>query len=571
METNGTFAESVSDSQAQHWVPFHLTEEGARILSHTRSLCPECASEGRFSRMLVDAVVYEKDGKVWIAKHCSEHGHFREVYWEDAEMYHRASRFADAGVRLLNPNVTQPKASCPMKCGLCEEHESHTGLANIVVTNRCNLRCWYCFFYVREGGRVYEPDLERIKRMLHVLRAEQPVGAEAVQLTGGEPTLREDIVDIITACREAGFLHVLINTNGIELSRNPELMRRMKEAGSRNGGHIILYMSFDGVTPETNPKNYWEVPGVIRNATSAGMNMMLVPTVIRGVNLHQVGDIIRFAFGNINVVRGVNFQPVSLVGRMPRKEREKQRVTIPGVIKAIEEQTGIVGREDFFPVPSTARLTDFMESIFARPKYRLSTHFACGMATYLFRKGNTLVPLTKFFDVEGFFEFLQELRQEVESSRFKIAGRGISILKALAGISRFVDEKEMPEYLDIKRVLLSALTRGSYRELTELNRNSLFIGMMHFQDTYNYDVARVRKCSVHYALPDLRIVPFCAFNVLPELYRDRVQERFSISVSEWEARTGKRLRDDMYVRRLSEEERRRVQEFYRESMAKAGF
>jgi hypothetical protein len=193
------------------------------------------------------------------------------------------------------------------------------------------------------------------------------------------------------------------------------------------------------------------------------------------------------------------------------------------------------------------------------------------MATYAFRQGNTLVPITRFFDVEGFLEFLQELSFEVEHSRFKLAGRGISIIKALANISRFIDEEKKPPYLDLKRVLISSLTRGSYAELKELNRNSLFIGMMHFQDTYNYDIARVKKCCVHYALPDLRVVPFCSFNVLPELYRDRVQERFSIPVSEWEARTGRRLADDRYVRSFTEEERRRIEEFYRASIARAGF
>ena len=547
-----------------------LIGEDARILRYTSSICPDCAIEKNFSAMIVDAVVYEKDDKVWIAKYCSTHGVTKEVYWEDAAMYHFAERFADSGLKLHNPHVEAPKARCPLKCGLCEEHESHTGLANIVVTNRCNIACWYCFFYAKEGGKIYEPSLERIKQMLAVLRNERPVGAEAVQLTGGEPTLREDLLEIIAACREAGFQHILLNTNGIELSRNLELMRRVKEAGK--GGHIILYMSFDGVTPETNPKNYYEVPGTIRNARIAGMNMVLVPTVIRGINDHELGDIIRFAFGNLDVVRGVNFQPVSLVGRMPRREREKQRITIPGVIKAIEEQTdGVIAREDFFPVPSTARLTSFMEAIFSTPKYRLSTHFACGMATYAFKQGSTLVPITRFFDVEGFLEFLQELSFEVEHSRFKLAGRGISIIKALANISRFIDDAKKPPYLDLKRVLISSLTRGSYAELKELNRNSLFIGMMHFQDTYNYDIARVRKCCVHYALPDLRVVPFCSFNVLPELYRDRVQERFSIPVSEWEARTGRRLADDRYVRSFTEEERRRIGEFYRESIARAGF
>ncbi|MEM2328348.1 MAG: radical SAM protein, partial [Archaeoglobaceae archaeon] len=94
--------------------------------------------------------------------------------------------------------------------------------------------------------------------------------------------------------------------------------------------------------------------------------------------------------------------------------------------------------------------------------------------------------------------------------------------------------------------LFNILVKHDYSSLGEFHKKTLFIGFMHFQDLYNYDIARVERCEIHYATPDGRIIPFCTFNVLPEIYRDRIQEQFGISIEEWERKTGRKLKDDIY-------------------------
>ena len=541
--------------------------EGAEVLGVTQSICPGCMLEGKYRQFIVGAVIYGRDGKVWQTKYCREHGYTTEIYWEDLELYKRASRYVDPGVKILNPNVKPESAdiSCPLYCGLCGSHMSHTGLGNIVLTNRCDLRCWYCFFYAREGEAIYEPSLEQIRGMLRTLRERKPVGADVIQLTGGEPTMREDLIEVIRLVKSEGFRHIMVNTNGIRLSRDAVLVRRIKEAGSLNGGSVILYLSFDGVTPKTNPKNYYEVPGVIRNARRVGLSMVLVPTVIRGVNHREVGEIVRFAASHMDIVRGVNFQPVSLVGRMPWKERKKRRITIPGIIRELEEQlNGVVSKDDFFPVPSVCGLTDFMERLIGEHKYRLSIHFACGMATYLFRDGGGLVPITRFLDVEGFLDYLRELSSSMAEGGSGRAGGTLSRMKLLWGIKKYV--RKTPRDFDITKALMSALVRKSYEPFLALHRSSLFLGMMHFQDPYNYDVERVKRCDIHYATPDGRIIPFCAFNVLPQLYRDLIHERYSMSPETWEKKNGTKLRDSKYKPELTQEDKKRIQIFYQNSI-----
>jgi len=539
-----------------------LLKKGEKPVRLTMSLCPQCYEERKYKEMRVPALILEKEKEILIRKKCKKHGLVEEKYWEDSDFYYRQMMYADWGAELENIQVDKPlrDIACPMDCGLCTQHKSHTSLANVVVTNRCDLACWYCFFYAKKNDPIYEPSLEQIREMLRTLRSEKPVPPNAVQLTGGEPALREDIVEIVKACREEGFEHVQFNTNAVEFSKNQAFVKKLAKAGAN-----VIYLSFDGVTPKTNPKNFWEMPQAIENLRKAkNTGAVLVPTIINGINTHEIGDIIRYAAANVDIVRGVNFQPVSLVGMMPRNERKKQRITIPKTIKLIEEQTqGQIALEDFYTVPCITAITNFVEAMTKKPEYRFSTHFVCGAATYIFiDEKNRFVPITRFVDVEGLFDYLNELSVQIRNSKLKRIGKVVTTSKLLYNINSFIDKEKQPSHLNLGKILSNALVSGTYEGLKEFHYRSLFIGMMHFQDLFNYDVDRVERCCIHYALPDGRIVPFCAYNVVPELYRDAVQRKYSMPAREWEKENKAKLADDMYERKASKEETERVQKHY---------
>lgn len=556
------YVKNFTDERKLALVDLMKNEGDIQLLKFHQSLCPGCVDEEKFDKMKIDSVTYVKDNKVWLKKQCEEHGVFKEVSWGDWKMYKKAEKFQDPGIKILNPHIDKSKfqIDCPTDCGLCVEHESHTGLGNIVVTNRCDLTCWYCFFYAKEGEPIYEPTLDQIKFMLKRMRNEKPVGANSVQFTGGEPTLREDLPDILRAAKEIGYSHVQLNTNGINLARDPTLAKRLREAGVSN-----LYLSFDGLSPQTNPKNYWEAQQAMENCYKADIGIVMVPTVIGGVNDHELGDLIRFGTANMHVIRSVNFQPVSLVGRMPEKLRRRQRITIPGAIKKIEEQTdGQIGKEHWFPVPCAKQITDFIEAIKQEPKYRLSIHFQCGMATYVFKDdaGTGLVPITKFFDIEGFFDYLSELTRELNATKHRNIRKYYVLAKLLLNLRKYIDNKYKPKYLKFTKLMRGAVGGGNYHGLGDFHKNSLFLGMMHFQDPYNWDIDRIHKCDIHYATPDGRVLPFCTFNVIPELYRDRIQRKFSIPAAEWEKKTGKSLEADKHHRKLTPEEMAHIKANY---------
>jgi len=286
------------------------------------------------------------------------------------------------------------------------------------------------------------------------------------------------------------------------------------------------------------------------NCRSVGMGIVLVPTVINGTNDKDVGNILKFGLKNLDVVRGINYQPVSLVGRITKADLKRVRITIPDVIERLA-QTGIVEKEDFYPVPTVSAITHFLEALTGNAKYELSTHSVCGMATYIFKDGDRYVPLPRFLDVDGLVEFLDEKAEEIKVGKNKLLAAG----KVLMKLNSFIDGKKQPKGLNLANILFSILTKGSYEALGELHKKTLFIGLMHFMDLHNYDIERVKRCCIHYAQPDGTIVPFCAFNVIPQWYRDKIQQKYSVTIPEWESKNKQLLKDNYYKRDVAKMEK----------------
>lgn len=159
------------------------------FIKKTRSLCPECLK-------VLEATVYEENDVVYIKKVCQEHGEYSDVYWGDYKLYRWAEGWGFVGDGLQNPRTRSIKG-CPYDCGLCPNHKSHTVLAIIDVTNRCNLTCPICFAYAGAVGYVYEPSKEQIKAMIENLRSNKPVQVDALQYSGGEPTVRRDLPELV--------------------------------------------------------------------------------------------------------------------------------------------------------------------------------------------------------------------------------------------------------------------------------------------------------------------------------------------------------------------------------------
>ena len=485
------------------------------FIKKTKSLCPECLD-------IVDADVYEDQGKIMIKKECKIHGKFENTYWSSSEKYYIASDYDYTGKGVNNPRTTV-EGDCPSNCGLCSEHESHTILGLIDVTNRCNLRCPVCFANAAVSKKLYEPSFEEIRMMLRNLRSNEPVPTPAIQYAGGEPTMRKDLVDLVKLATDEGFTHVQIATNGLKLASNPELPGKLKEAGLNT-----VYLQFDGI----NEEPYIKIRNrdllsiklqAIENCRKGGMGIVLVPTLIKGINDDQVGEIIRFAADNIDVIRGVVFQPVAFAGRTPSDEVENQRITVPDFEELVEMQTDSqIKVEDFYPASSVFPVTEFIEALDGEAKVDFTCHPHCGSATYIFVEDDNLIPISQFIDVDRFFNLLANSTDDINGRGFTAKPRVLA--RAILELPKTISLSKTPESLDIKNMLIKVFRERSYGALGDFHHKSLLISCMHFMDAWNFDQDRVRKCVIHYAVPDGRIIPFCAMN---SLYRQDIEDKFA--------------------------------------------
>jgi uncharacterized radical SAM superfamily Fe-S cluster-containing enzyme len=477
------------------------------LLKTTKTLCPVCGK-------VLDAELQDEEGKVWMTRTCPEHGFFRHVYWSDADMFRRYQRFEELGRGISNPQKLRTPTGCPNDCGLCNEHFSGTLLANIDLTNRCNLSCDFCFVNAQACGFIYEPSYDQVVSMLELLRSQKPVPAPAVQFAGGEPTMRDDLTQIIRKAKELGFQQVQIASNGIKIARDLRYVEALKEAGLST-----VYLHFDGITEDTDPY-IAQHRKAVENCTQVKLGVVLVPTIINGRNDHQVGDILRFAAENIKTVRGVNFQPVAFTGAASDDDIMKERVTIPDLVKRLEEQTGgIIRRDDFYPVPCVVPISDLVEEYTGKTQIRFSTHQHCGAATYAFVTDSGLVPINRILNVDKFFESMKQMTEQLQKGGS--INRYLTLIDGVKNLHYSVKDSERGDTAQFWKLLAKTILLQDFNALRDFHWNALFIGIMHFMDRYNYDLERVQRCCIHYATPDGRLIPFCAYNSGP-VHREQV-------------------------------------------------
>jgi len=489
----------------------------------TQSLCPECTQ-------LIDATIREDAGKVVMEKCCPRHGEFRDTLYSDVRLYLKMEEWTFGDNRGLENPAVANATRCPDDCGLCNLHTSHTGLANVDLTNRCNLTCPVCFANANASGYLYEPDFETVRRMLQALRDERPVAGRIVQFSGGEPTIYPCFLDVLKLAREMGFSHTQVATNGLKFT-SLEFAEQCKDAGLHT-----LYLQFDGVCDEiyrrTRGASLWEKKlACIENVKRAGLKIVFVPTIVKGLNDHQIGDILRLALEYIECTSGISFQPVAFTGRIARHELESKRFTLSDFAHAVHQQTGIADPyEDWFPLSCVTPFSKLVSALRGESTTTLTCHPHCSLGTYLFVDQNrNAVPVTRFVEVGPMLREMDALAHKAGKRRIQFFTR----LEAWNSLRKFFHQEKAPAGLTFTKFLqtLQGMTDKRYgrgdSERQGFTYRTLMLAGMHFMDSYNYDVERVKRCVIHYAAPNGLIYPFCAYNSGP-VYREKVEKQFSV-------------------------------------------
>jgi uncharacterized radical SAM superfamily Fe-S cluster-containing enzyme len=489
----------------------------ARSLPRTvQSLCPECLQT-------IPADEFIEDGRVVMQKTCQAHGTFRDIVFSDAEMFLRmeAWHFGD-GQGFENP-TGEADGECPHRCGICGWHTSHTSLANVDLTSRCNLSCHVCF--ADANRHPYELSFDQAVETLRQLRAQCPAPAFAVQFTGGEPTVHPRFLDIVTSARTLGFSHIQVASNGLKLA-DPDFACRAREAGLQ-----YIYLQMDGTSDDVflrlrGSALLGKKLAVLESARKAGLRVIFVPTIVKGVNDHEIGDLFRLAFEHLDVLSGMAFQPMTFTGRMPEGDRLKLRFTLSDLAREFSAQTGLTSpREDWFPLSSAVPLIRYAGALTGAALVNHTCHPHCGLMTVLFVDQNRkAIPVTRFLDLYPLLKDIDELAARTGKRRIRI----LSKARALQALKRYFHSDRAPEGLTFFRFLQTldgvADKKYSWDEgYRGYTYKTFYVSGMHFMDAYNYDLERVSRCGVHYSAPDGKSYPFCTYNSGPT-YRSRVEQ-----------------------------------------------
>ena len=459
--------------------PIERKDRPEVFLEYTKSICPVC-------KVVIDAEVSVRDSKVILSKRCRDHGPFEALVYSDAEMYMEQLRFNKPGTLPLEFQ-TEVVDGCPLDCGLCPDHKQHACLGIIEVNTACNLDCPICFADSGHQPDGYSLTREDVARMLDAFVAAEGE-PEVIQFSGGEPTIHKDIVSFIEMAQERGIKVVMLNTNGIRLARDKRFMAEL----ARLKPHV--YLQFDGFELETHMairgKDLREEKRrALDNCAEAGVGVTLVAAIEKGVNEHEVGDIVRFGVSH-PAVSSVAFQPVTHSGRHTVFD-PLERLTNADVIKLCAAQ-----------LPDWFAVSDFVPVPCCFP--------TCRSMSYSLVDGDGLIPFTRLLDVEDYLDYVS---------------------------NRVTPDPELQHALE--RMFSSSATPGAERALLacencgidlpaaleDLRSKVFMIVVQDFQDPYTLNVRQLMKCCVEEITPDGRLIPFCAYNSVG--YREQVREQMS--------------------------------------------
>ncbi|MDQ0381422.1 radical SAM protein [Amycolatopsis thermophila] len=471
------------------------------FIEYTKSICPVC-------KVVIDAQVNIRQDRVYLRKRCKEHGEFEALVYGDAQAYLSSTRFNKPGTIPLTFQ-TEVKDGCPSDCGLCPEHKQHACLGIIEVNTNCNLDCPICFADSGHQPDGYSISLEQCERMLDVF-VESEGEAEVVMFSGGEPTIHKHILDFIDLAQAKPIRNVNLNTNGIRLATDKRFAAALGERNGRGGKSINIYLQFDGFDERTHR----EIRGkdlrerkaqALDNCAEAGLTVTLVAAVERGLNEHELGDIIEFGLAH-PAVRSVSFQPVTHSGRHVEFD-PLTRLTNACVIELIAAQRpDWFGKDDFFPVPCCFP--------------------TCRSITYLLTGGTPgqpdfgIVPIPRLLQVEDYLDYVSN--RVVPDYAIREALEKLWSASAFMGTATTEGKlRAAAEALDCADACGVNLPEA----LANLTDRAFMIVVQDFQDPYTLNVKQLMKCCVEEITPDGRLIPFCAYNSVG--YREQVRERMS--------------------------------------------
>jgi uncharacterized radical SAM superfamily Fe-S cluster-containing enzyme len=506
----------------------------------TDSLCPKCVKEAR-KRIIEDgedpfkviqekpgeikATIIERNNEIWMIKDCPVHGHIEDMMAMDAKfLEHIEAMYPGRDIDAHNDTHVHHHGSSTIKYG-------RGSVLTVDLTNRCNMMCDPCFMDANQVGFVHELSWEDITEVLDNAIQVKPRRQMSVQFSGGEPTLSPYFLDAVKYARKVGYNSVQAATNGIEFAKSKEFCRKAAEAGLR-----YVYLQFDGIGNAANSHrqvgNLFDVKlKAIDNLHEAGVEIVLVTTLVNTVNNEEVGPVIRFALDNPKKIGFIAFQPVSFTGRdedITDDRRLRQRYTLSHMAHDVRKHIGITDpHRDWFPISLFSAFADFADMAHGPDRewgqMSCGCHPNCGVGTAVMvdKETKEMAPIPDFLNIPGLIKDMRKITDSARGKKFSMAMMALALLKNYNSLGAPTQFKltDLLQKFD-KTFGLSGKDYGKStpdRTIDDIMTrrkdrwNFLFIAGMWFQDLFNYDFRRTEMCIIPYGTQEGEI-SFCAYN-----------------------------------------------------------
>jgi uncharacterized radical SAM superfamily Fe-S cluster-containing enzyme len=497
----------------------------------TDSLCPKCVTEARAKILAgevdynvlksekvgeVRASIIEREGQVWMVKECPIHGKIEDLMAIDSKfLEHIESQFPGRDIQAHNDETLHNHGTSTIQYG-------RGAVLTVDLTNRCNMMCDPCFMDANQVGFVHELEWEEIKTILDNAITIKPRRQMSVQFSGGEPTMSPYFLKAVRYARSVGYNSVQAATNGIEFAKSRDFAEAAADAGMR-----YAYLQFDGIGNARNSHrkigNLFDVKmKAIDNMHDAGIEIVLVTTIVNNINNEEVGPIIEFARENPGKIAFVSFQPVSFTGRdeeITDERRMKQRYTLSHLAHDVKNQLGMTEpTRDWFPISVMGTFVDAADLAHGPEaqwgQVSCGCHPNCGVGTAFMinKQTKNMAPVPEFINVP---QLTQDIRRINDSGRSKWATNAQLGLALLKNYNPLKAPKEFSMFDLLKKFDKSfALSGKNYGKGTARRKdpwNFLFVAGMWFQDLFNYDFRRTEMCVIPYGTQEGEI-SFCAYN-----------------------------------------------------------
>jgi uncharacterized radical SAM superfamily Fe-S cluster-containing enzyme len=500
----------------------------------------------------IKAEIIERDGQVWMIKECPKHGKFEDMMAKDVKFLEWIeSNFPGRDIRAHNDERLHKHGTSTVKYG-------RGSVLTVDLTNRCNMMCDPCFMDANQVGYVHELSWEEIQEIMRNALEIKPRRQMSIQFSGGEPTMSPYFLKAVRYARELGYNSVQAATNGIEFAKSKEFSKQAAEAGLR-----YAYLQFDGIGNDANSHrqigNLFDVKlRAINNMHEAGIEIVLVTTLVNGVNNDQVGPIVKFARENPKKIAFIAFQPVSFTGRdeeITPERRHRQRYTLSHMASDVKEQAGITEpTRDWFPISLMSAFADFADLVHGPDgdwgSFSCGCHPNCGVGTAIMihKETKEMAPVPQFLNVPGLIRDMQKVTDAARNKYFSGFMVGLALLKNFKPF-------QAPRQLSLMDILKKfdktwGITGRYYgkstpdRTMADIQKrredpwNFLFIAGMWFQDLFNYDFRRTEMCIIPYATQEGEI-SFCAYNTGVGWRKIIENMHKNATVAEWYKKHGK--------------------------------